>query len=296
MSPSTAGAPIAAAGAVVWRVASATAEPQIAVVHRPRYDDWSLPKGKLDPGESELLCAVREIHEEIGAHVAVQRRLERVRYLAEGADKTVAYWVMRYLGGAFVANDEVDELRWLSVAEADDVLTWETDREVLASYAARPLPDSLVLLVRHAKAGKRGHWHGPDDLRPLDAAGLRQAAALVPVLTAFDPARVLAAEPLRCQQTVEPLADALGVTTETVPAFSDESYVQAPIATQSALLALAKPGHVTVVSSQGTTIPLLVAHLAPSLAAAETRKGDWWALSFADGEFISADHYDAPVR
>lgn len=292
----TTGAPIAAAGGVVWRAGHTAQQPNVAVVHRPRYDDWSLPKGKLDEGESELMCAVREIHEEIGAHVAVQRRLDRVRYLAEGVDKTVAYWEMRYVGGDFSANDEVDELRWLTVADAEALLSWETDRAVLATFAARPVPDSVVLLVRHAKAGKRGQWRGDDDLRPLDSAGVRQAEALVPVLKAFAPVRVLTAEPLRCRQTVEPLAAALGVTIETVPEFSDESFVYAPIATETALFGLAKPGHVTAVCSQGTTIPTLVAKLAPRMARAETRKGEWWALSFIDGHLAAADHYEAPVR
>jgi 8-oxo-dGTP diphosphatase len=280
---------LAAAGGVVWRNDGSTL--RIAVVHRPYYDDWTLPKGKLDKGESELACAVREVREEIGADVVVQRRLRAVHYPVGGVEKRVAYWVMRHVGGDFLANDEVDELRWLTVAQAREQLTFDTDRSVLADFSELPVPESMVLLVRHAKAGKRSHWDGEDDLRPLEHAGEKQAVALARQLGYFAPRRVLAGVPLRCRQTVLPLASSLELAVEIEPAFSDVNYVQAPIVTEAALLGLAKPGQVTAVCSQGTTIPGLIAHLAPTVPSVETRKGEWWALSFVDGELVAADHY-----
>lgn len=281
---------VAAAGGVVWR--GRTDDVEVALVHRPRYDDWSLPKGKLENGESELGAAVREIGEELGASVAVSRRMGRVRYDHDGASKTVAYWVMRCLDGEFVPNDEVDAVEWLTPAKASTRLTYSVDRSVLADFAALPVPDSVIVLVRHAKAGKRSEWRGDDRGRPIDAAGVQQAHRLVGLLSCFAPQRVISADLTRCVQTVEPLAHSLGVEVSLDAAFADDSYLDTPTATQTALLSLAKPGTVTVVCSQGTTIPALIDELGPGTDVSDTRKGAAWALCLVDGDIIAADYYD----
>jgi 8-oxo-(d)GTP phosphatase len=132
---------IRAAGGVVWR--SAGDDVEVALVHRPRYDDWSLPKGKLDPGEPELDAAVREIREEMGAEVEVGHDLGTIDYIVSKRGstrpKTVRYWALRYTDGEFVANDEVDDLRWLPVAEAAQLASYARDRQVLARFAAMPV-------------------------------------------------------------------------------------------------------------------------------------------------------------
>ncbi|MEP7021503.1 MAG: NUDIX hydrolase [Pseudonocardiales bacterium] len=282
---------VAAAGGVVWRGRHGDLE--VALVHRPRYDDWTLPKGKLKDGESELAAAVREVHEELGAIVAVSRRVGRVRYRHEGAKKTVAYWAMRYLAGDFVANDEVDGIEWLAPEKAVGRLTYPVDLPVLADFAALPVPDAVILLVRHAKAGKRSEWRGDDRLRPLDPAGTQQAQELAELLRRFAPQRVISADLTRCVQTVEPLAKSLGLDVQLDPAFGDDSYAQTPTATETALLSLAKPSTVTVVCSQGSTIPALIDTLAPGSDSSDTRKGATWALSFVDGDIVAVDYYGA---
>ncbi|SHF61852.1 8-oxo-dGTP diphosphatase [Jatrophihabitans endophyticus] len=292
---------VRAAGGVVWRVRDGQVE--LAVVHRPRYDDWSLPKGKLERGESELAAAVREVGEELGSTVAVSRRLTRVEYTygevadAAGAtSKTVAYWVMRHVDGTFTPSDEVDAVQWLAPKAAAAQLSYEVERRVLDEYDATPLPDSTVVLVRHAKAGKRSEWRGDDAQRPLDATGVEQAGRLVEFLTRFVPDRVLSADPVRCVQTVTPLAEALGVQVAVDPAFSDDDFAAAPIAAEHALLALARPGRVTVVCSQGSAIPGLLAAVAPWLGDVETKKGAAWVLSTVDGVVSAADYYPHASR
>ena len=109
---------VLAAGAVLWRPGSDAAVPEIAIVHRPRYDDWSLPKGKVDPGETEPVTAVREVAEETGYRSHLGRRLAAVSYPVEQSIKKVRYWAARTVGGEFSPNSEVDELKWLPVAEA----------------------------------------------------------------------------------------------------------------------------------------------------------------------------------
>jgi 8-oxo-dGTP diphosphatase len=282
---------IAAAGGVVWRGRHRDIE--VALVHRPKYDDWTLPKGKLMAGESELAAAVREVGEEMGAAVAVSRRVGRVQYRDEGAMKTVAYWAMRYLAGDFVPNDEVDAIEWLTPAHATKRLSYAVDVPVLADFAAVPVPDSVILLVRHAKAGKRREWHRADRLRPLDPVGAEQARQLAEFLRHFAPQRVISPDVTRCLQTVEPLAVSLGLEVHLEAAFGDDSYLETPTATETALLALAKPGSVTVVCSQGTTIPGLIDTLAPGSDSSDTRKGATWVLSFVDGDIVAVDYYGA---
>jgi 8-oxo-(d)GTP phosphatase len=287
-----------AAGGVVWRL-QATG-PEVAVIRRERYRDWTLPKGKLEPDESELLAAVREVHEEIGADVAVSRTLDHVRYRVDGAIKTVAFWAMRYLSGEFHPTAEIDELKWLTPEVAARRLSYKMDRSVLASFTSRPLPEAVVILVRHAKAGKRSQWKGDDRLRPLDADGAEQAQRLAVLLKTFAPARILSADLVRCVQTVEPLAKALGLDIELTPEFADECYERDPATTITALRSLAKPDAITVVSSQGVTIPGIIDQLGemgPVVPpSSQTRKGTAWVLAFADGDVISADYYEDAVR
>lgn len=284
---------IPAAGGVVWRPRDGA--PDILVVHRPRYDDWTLPKGKLHPDEPELLCAVREVQEEAGAQVAVQRRVGSTKYSVDSARKKVTFWSMRYIGGEFCANDEVDEVEWLRAGQAYRRLTYDGEREIVADWSTMPVPDSLIVLVRHAKAGRRSDWRGGDDrLRPLDENGQQQAKELARLLSVFEPTSIWSADQLRCEQTVAPLADALGLPVQVEQAFSDDNYDDGADGTALRLLSMAKPGKVTVVCSQGTTIPGLVDRLGPGVRSSETKKGAWWVMSIVDGDVIVADHYDAP--
>jgi 8-oxo-dGTP diphosphatase len=283
---------ILAAGGVVWRPGPGGIE--LALVHRPRYGDWTFPKGKLDGDERALEAAVREVREETGAEVAVSRRLGTVRYQAADGPKRVTYWVMRWRRGNFVPNAEVDVLHWTPVADVAGLLSYDIDRSVLAEFTAVPLPDSLVVLVRHAKAGRRSDWDGPDEQRPLDPNGQQQARQLQALLSMFEPQRVHAADRVRCIDTVAPLATALGVPVLTDAVFNDESYSTAPAAARDALLALGKPGQVSVVCSQGEAIPGLIDQLGPRLRTTHTRKAAWWVISLADGEVLAADHSPPP--
>jgi 8-oxo-(d)GTP phosphatase len=269
---------------------------EVALVHRPRYDDWSLPKGKLVDGESPLAGAVREVGEELGSRVAVSRRIGTISYDVAAARKTVTYWVMRHLDGEFEPNDEVDDVQWLRPKAARDVLTYYVDRRVMSDFAAVPIPDSVILLVRHGRAGKRGEWRGPDNERPLEPSGVAQADRLVGLLEMFAPNRIVSADLVRCVQTVQPLADHLGSKVRADPIFGDDAYTSAPAATEDALLALAKPGKVTVVCSQGETIPGLIERLGRGVVPSDTRKGAVWALSIVDGNVVSTDYYEDAVR
>ncbi len=125
-----------AAGGVVWRRGPAGME--VVVVHRPRYDDWSLPKGKLEEGEDDVACALREVEEETGLVCELGPELASARYRdSAGRPKVARYWAMRAVRGELQPSNEVDDARWLPIAEADRILTYERDREVLRSLEER---------------------------------------------------------------------------------------------------------------------------------------------------------------
>jgi phosphohistidine phosphatase SixA/predicted NUDIX family NTP pyrophosphohydrolase len=289
---------IRAGGGVVWRRADRAVE--IAVVHRPRYDDWSLPKGKLHANEGRLRAAIREVGEELGARVAPGRRLGSARYSVarDGvrAWKSVTYWSMRYEGGSFRPTEEVDEALWLPVSSARPRLSYRGDAEMLDRFTSAPPEDSVVVLVRHARAGKRREWQGDDALRPLDQVGETQARRLGVLLATWRPVAIYAADRTRCIQTVEPLANRLGLRVQVDAALSDEGYHGDEEHSAKSVVALARPDTCVVVCSQGDAIPGLVARLMPGVTSTDTRKAGFWVMSFAAGTAIAADHYDDARR
>lgn len=286
------GAVAAAAGGVLWRQDGP--DLLVALVHRPRYDDWTLPKGKAHAGEQLLLAAVREVGEETGAQVEVGRRLHPVRYPISSGTKRVAHWTMRYLSGEHRPSDEVDRMCWLTVAEASKRLTYPVDRGVLADFATVPVTGQALLLVRHAKAGKRSAYHGEDRLRPLDKIGRRHAREAAATFATFAPQRVVAADRVRCQQTVAPLAALLDTEIQVLPEFSDEAYLQNPKRARTSLYDLAELPGSSVICSQGTTIPGLLADLRAPGSSYPTRKGSLWVLMLDERRVLSADYYPHP--
>jgi 8-oxo-dGTP pyrophosphatase MutT (NUDIX family)/phosphohistidine phosphatase SixA len=258
-APPVIGNVIRAAGLVVLRRAAEPADPhsehadpeadpdvgrgleslEVLAVHRPRYQDWSLPKGKLEPGEHPLAAAVREVHEETGVRAVPGRSLSGTRYLEpDGRTKTVDWWLASVAAqDERDADDEVDEVRWLPAAAAGAQLTHSMDGDLLAGVAglldrgsaadARALLARPVILVRHASARSRKSWDGPELQRPLDDDGLAQADLLIGLLRALAPRRIVCSTAWRCQQTVRPFAAAAGLDVEleqdlTEQAFDDD--------------------------------------------------------------------------
>ena len=277
---------IEAAGGALWRAALGGAGVEVALVHRPKYDDWSLPKGKLTSDEHPLLGAVREVWEETGYVGVPGRSLGEIRYLKEGDPKRVRYWAMRVGSGAFTPNDEVDQLMWLPPREGQQHLLPDRDRQILAEFARDPDPTRVCLLVRHGSAGDRASWPGDDRERPLDDAGHGQAEALVPLLDAYDIRRVMSADVLRCLETVGPFAALRHVPVESEPLVSETGTLTNPGAAVERLLAIIGTGDATAVCSQGKAIPELLAGVCRGLGYlvppdTHTRKGGFWALHVA---------------
>jgi 8-oxo-dGTP pyrophosphatase MutT (NUDIX family)/phosphohistidine phosphatase SixA len=293
------GKAVLAAGAVLWRPDGATGAPEVAVIHRPRYDDWSLPKGKVDRGETEPVTAVREVKEETGYTAHLGRRLAAVSYPVEQGVKKVRYWAARQIDGDFSPNDEVDKLVWLPVAEAMKEVGYAHDRKVLRRFAKHPADTQTVLVVRHGTAGRRSRYRGDDRQRPLDKRGRAQAESLVGQLLAFGGDRLFAADRVRCHQTLEPLAGELGVAVSNEPTLTEEAYAHNAKAARARVLEIAAAGGTPVICSQGKVIPYLIAWWCARDGVrpdkSRNHKGSTWVLSLADGRLVAADHIGSPL-
>lgn len=292
---------IAAAGAVAWRTGPDSGEQEVLLVHRTKYDDWSLPKGKQDPGEPLPVTAVREVFEESGARVTLGRRLRPVSYPVRGRPKLVTYWSGRTAGtdAGAVPNSEVDQIAWLPVARARERVTYPHDATVLDDFAAAPADTVPLILLRHAQAVPRAGWKGDDTGRPLDDKGLADAKALAGLLSCFAPrATVTSSAAVRCLATVLPYRQLTG------------SPVQATAALQISRTGPGDPSAVIARAVAAGTPAVLCAHRENlgdllSAAAAQGPPGSlaccagetlptaaFCVLHMAAGELAGADRYD----
>lgn len=258
-------ATVRAAGVVPWRVRRGRL--QVALVHRPRYDDWSWPKGKLDPGEEWVVAAVRETLEETGLRVRLGLPLPEARYPLDGGQvKRVRYWAGTVHGGHGRLEHEIDDLAWLPVDRARTRLSYARDREqleaVAAAHDAGRLDVRPLLLLRHAEAVGRGSWTDDDRARPLSRSGVRRARELVDLLAAWAPTRLLSSPSVRCAETLRPYAEAHGIPLVTKRSLSEEGYADRPtraVRHLERLLAAAEP---SCLCTHGPVLPALLRLLA----------------------------------
>ena len=285
---------IKAAGGLVFRV-SAKGNLKILVAHRPRYDDWGLPKGKADPGESPEETAVREVLEETGYQCRVVAPMGTTRYRVSGGVKQVTWFAMRPLPGSpgFEKNSEVDEIKWVSRKRAPTVLDYENDRELVAAPGLKRLARTGTLfLMRHATAGDRSTWRGVDAIRPLTKKGRRQALAMAETLAPRGIERIYTSPYTRCVQSVEPLADAIGAKVVEHDALAEGPDVDAAYDLCDELV-----GYNAVLCSHGDVIPAVINRMIWAGMTMESRfycsKGSIWEVGLDGGRFTSA-HYIPP--
>jgi len=266
---------IPAAGTLPWRKRRGLLE--VLLVHRPRYDDWSWAKGKLDPGEDWPVAAVRETQEETGLEVRLGRPLPGATYPVQDrsgqrSTKHVRYWAAEVTGGTGELENEVDVVTWLDADTALGRLDYPRDRDQLEALAKADATGSLttwpIALVRHARARSRSSWPDEDALRPLDKRGLAQAGALVPLLAAFGVSRLLTSGSIRCADTLRPYAAALGLPLLAKEGLSEEGYAAHPDRAVHHLRRLVERGASAAVCTHGDVLPVLLETLRGQVDAA----------------------------
>lgn len=261
------GASVLAAGTLPWRRRRGRLE--VALVHRPRYDDWSWAKGKLDPGEAFPAAAARETLEETGLRVRLGHPLPTTTYTTtqrgRPAVKEVRYWAAEVTGGDGGLVHEVDEVAWLEAGTAADRLSYTHDRAQLAALAAADDRGTLstwpLAVVRHASARSRSSWRHEDALRPLDDTGRAQAQGLVPLLGAYGTSRLVTSPATRASDTLAPYAVASGVRLRPKPGLSEEGHGRTPGKARHHVERLLERGVAAAACSHGPVLPELVACL-----------------------------------
>lgn len=291
---------IRAAGAVVWRPSADGGE--VALVHRPKYDDWSFAKGKLLPGEHVLLAAVREVAEETGLQVTLGRRLSPVRYLTDGTRKRVDYWVAAGAGtSSFSPNSEIDDLAWLTPAAAASQLQYPHDGQTLAEFEAGPRVTAPLIFVRHASAGRKADWKKRDELRPLDARGKKEAKLLASLLGCFGAGRVISSPAERCVATVRPFAKAIGVKVEAEPVLLADGGAPGADGAAGLIAGLTEADGPVVVCAHRENMPDLLAAAYRSLGAPVTemkalRKGEFVVVHRSGRQLAAMERYHPDGR
>ncbi len=291
---------ITAAGGLVF--SRIDGETRVLVIHRPRYDDWSFPKGKHDDGESDEVAALREISEETSVTGRIVSRLADVVYMTPNDNpKRVSYFGVRAVRTPkFEPNSEVDHVEWLSKKAARKKLTYEHDRELLKSVSLKRLDElGHVHLVRHAAAGDRAAWTGDDTKRPLTKKGRLQANAIADLLEPRIASSVMSSPYVRCMETGRPLAERLGLDVE-VAGFLEEGAQSGPFFEHVE----SRPRDELVMVSHGDVIPAIIARLAsrgvPLTTRAkdgrlECKKGSDWILTTRKGHVVAAEYIPPPI-
>jgi len=262
--------PVLAAGAVCWRLVGGTA--RVLVVHRGAHNDISLPKGKVDPGETLPQTAVREIAEETGLSITLGAPLGTVEYsLPSGRDKVVYYWSAEVSEHAlqlarFSPNDEIAGLEWLPLEKARKKLSYAHDIDVIDRFAERLKSGRArtfaIITVRHGKAVPPTTWDGPDSTRPLMQRGTDQAIAIAPGIAAFGPERIVSSTAARCLATIDPLAQLTQLGVKANTGISQDAYELGSARVHEIVRKRLKKQLTAVLCSHGPVLPVIISEIA----------------------------------
>jgi len=291
---------IFAAGAVIWRRNKKKVE--IALVHRPRYDDWSLPKGKQDPGEAMIACAYREVIEETNLKVAFGPYIGDTEYFVADGLKKVHYWSARLDDNSpeFHPNDEVDLLEWHSIESALDKATRDSDREIIEKFVTVPFDSYPLIMLRHAKALAREEWQGEDEDRPLQQLGQQQARRALSIYQVYGLTQIHTSDAVRCHDTVEQMAKALEIPltiTNKVSEYTWKKNKEKAIEYAKDLIKVNEP---IILCSHNPVLPRMMAKLTKKIdfdyPTNKLEPGEAWVLHHDKKDVRQIDRLDAPVK
>jgi 8-oxo-dGTP diphosphatase len=287
------------AGAVLWQ-SDDDGEIRIAVIHRPRYDDWSLPKGKVDPGESHIQAAHREVLEETGVKAIFGPEVGTVDYEVDGITKEVRYWLAKasVYNAATPNPEEVDQIEWLPIADAIAKLSNSDDREIVRIAEEFGFGSTALILLRHAKALKREFWDGDDGDRPLEHVGQIQAARMPAIYAPYAIEKIYSSDAIRCIQTIEVMAAEYGITPIFASEISEFGFEKNSEKSLDYALHVMNENKTSVMCSHNPVLPKLVKKLIGKKnfkrISAELKPGDSFVLHHRNGEVIAVDWTPAP--
>ena len=290
--------PILAAGAVVWRK-SEKEKIEVVIIHRPKYDDWTFPKGKAEISEPLIACAYREVLEETNIETAFGPYLGEVEYLTNDGKKKVSFWSAKVIKEKeFNSNAEVDQLKWVEVTKVKELLTLDTDRKILEQFL-RIEPDTKPLvLLRHAKAVTRDEWQGEDDDRPLDSYGQNQAKRLLAMYQVFNLEQIHSSDAVRCYDTVVAIAKGLSIKLEVTGKLSESTFKKDKEKAFDYAKDLMKLNESILLCSHNPILPKMLNKLTKkSEVDADEGKllpADGWVIHRIGKEVIQIDRIDSP--
>ena len=289
---------IQAAGAIVWRRNESDAI-EIALVHRPKYDDWSIPKGKVEGEESLIACAYREVVEETGFAVRFGQSLGSAHYEVNGLPKTVTYWSARLLGEQGKPNpEEVDAVRWMSCEEAKEQLGRDSDRQIVETFQSIEPDTKPLILLRHAKAIERQEWAGEDTDRPLSSLGERQAKRLLTNFLPFAVEEIHSSSAVRCYESITPLARGLNVDFFFTDSLTEEVFHKNNERPFKYVQRLLVNDFTTLVCSHNPILPSIVSAFVDKFGvevpSTKLEPGDAWVAHHVEREVVAIDFLPAP--
>ena len=262
--------PVLAAGAVCWRLVDGKA--RVLLVHRGDRADVSLPKGKLDPGETLPQTAVREIAEETGLAITLGAPLGTVEYtLPSGREKVVYYWSAEVGDHAlelssFSPNSEIASIEWVPLEKARKKLSYAHDIDVLDRFEERLLAGRArtfaIIALRHGTAVPPSTWDGEDSTRPLMQRGADQALSIAPAIAAYAPAKLISSTAARCLATIAPLAGRLGLEVKASKAVSQDAWETATGNVEKVVAKRLAKRVTAVICSHGPVLPDIILEVA----------------------------------
>lgn len=290
---------IQAAGAVLWRRLGEELI-QVALIHRPRYDDWSFPKGKVESGEAEISCAFREVLEETGFTSIFGPELCKVQYPVDDLTKTVRYWSAEAIGESTGPHDaqEVDQIIWLTVSDAYEKLSRPGDKEVLKNFEKFGTDTSALVLLRHGKAIAREEWEGDDGDRPLAQLGQLQAQRMLSAYLPYAISEIHTSDAVRCYETVAPIARSLELNTIFWSQLSEYAFEKDKKLAIQVVQEIIESESRVIVCGHNPVLPAIVAKLIGKKSFKELdhglMPGESWILHHRDGEIVAIDWMQAP--
>ena len=291
---------IQAAGAVLWRRLSDELI-QVALIHRPRYDDWSFPKGKVEQGEAEISWAHREVLEETGYTTIFGPELCKVQYAVGENLKTVRYWAAEAIGEAVAIHDaeEVDQLIWVTVEDAYTKLSRTGDQEVLRNFEKFGADTTPLILLRHGKALAREEWEGDDGDRPLAQLGQQQSKRMHALYHPFGVTEIHTSDAVRCYETVAPIARTMSLNLVYWTELSEYAFEKDKKAAINVVNDIIESEARAIVCGHNPVIPGIVAKFIGKKNFKELDHGllpgEAWILHHKDGEIVAIDWVQAPV-